>query len=418
VKQSIHTHQYDNGLTLLVEPMPWLQSAAFAVSIPAGCKFDPSDKLGLASFACEMLQRGCGERDSRKFIEDLERLGVDSSCSVSNSHTYFGGAMPAKSLSDALAIYADLILRPRLPSEQLEDGRMSCIQEVRGIEDDFAQQAMIELRRRHFPNPLGRTSQGTIECLESITLKDIVEHHRTLFRPNETVIGIAGNVEFAKVRDHVGLLFADWKRKSDPTLSMTPAAGGQFHIEQDSSQTHIALAFPTVPYSHPDYFLARGMVGVLSDGMSSRLFTEVREKRGLCYSVFASMSSMKELACVTCYAGTTTERAQETLDVILAELARLQLGVEPAELDRLKIQIRSSLVMQQESSRSRAASMVGDWYHLGRVRTLDELNQIIQSLTAQQINKYLQANPPHSFDLVTLGKQPLELRSAVSPAST
>jgi predicted Zn-dependent peptidase len=117
---------------------------------------------------------------------------------------------------------------------------------------------------------------------------------------------------------------------------------------------------------------------------------------------------------VFCYAGTSTERAQETLNVIIAELRKLAQGVHDDELARLKAQIKSSLIMQQESSRSRSAAMAGDWYHLGRVRTLDELGGIIDALSCESINAYLAEHPPAQFTVVTLGASPLELPDGVS----
>ena len=125
-------------------------------------------------------------------------------------------------------------------------------------------------------------------------------------------------------------------------------------MAHESNQTQIGIAFDSVPYRHPDYFQAWGAVGVLSGGMSSRLFTEVREKRGLCYSVYATMHTLRDRGSVLCYAGTSAERAQETLDVTLGELVRLAEGIEADELARLKARIKSSLIMQQESSSSRS----------------------------------------------------------------
>ncbi len=414
--QTILTHRYDNGLSLVAEPMEWLESAAFAVLVPAGCSRDPADKLGLGSFTGEMIQRGCGSRNSRQFVEDLENLGVDHSSSVSNSHTSFGGAMPADKLYDALSIYADLLLKPHLPADQLEDARMVCLQEVRAIEDDLAQKVMIELRRRQYPEPLGRSSHGTLDSIRRITLDDIRKNYESTYSPNEAIISVAGKIEFEPLRDQIGELLADWKATELSPLKTAMAEGGRHHIQHDSNQTHIGVSFPSVPYSHPDYFQARGAVGVLSDGMSSRLFMEVREKRGLCYSVYASSHSLRDRGCVVCYSGTSTDRAQQTLDVLIAELVRLADGIEPAELDRLKVQVRSGLVMQQESSRSRAAAIAGDWYHLGRVRTLDEINQIINELTVEGINAYLKANPPRDFCIVTLGEKQLEAPRGVSAA--
>jgi predicted Zn-dependent peptidase len=167
-----------------------------------------------------------------------------------------------------------------------------------------------------------------------------------------------------------------------------------------------------VPYRHPDYFLASGAVGVLSGGMSSRLFTEVREKRGLCYTVFASHHTQRDRACVLCYAGTSAERAQETLDVTLGELHRLAGGILPDELTRLKARVKSGLIMQGESSAARAGAVARDWYHLGQARTLAELGRLVDALSVPDINEYLEENPPKDFTVVTLGPAQLQMPAA------
>ena len=123
---STHVHQYENGLVLIAQRMDWLESAAFSLWVPAGCARDPAELLGLGNFTCEMVQRGCGSRDSRQFVNDLESLGVHHGASVSNVHTTFGGAMPAERLELALPIYADLVQLPHLPADQLEDARLRC----------------------------------------------------------------------------------------------------------------------------------------------------------------------------------------------------------------------------------------------------------------------------------------------------
>jgi predicted Zn-dependent peptidase len=155
-------------------------------------------------------------------------------------------------------------------------------------------------------------------------------------------------------------------------------------------------------------------VGVLGGGTSARLFTEVRERRGLCYSVYASYHTLRDRGGVFCYAGTSAERAQETLDVTAAELVRLARGIEEHELARLKARIKSSLIMQQESSSSRSASIARDWYHLGRVRSLDEVSALVDGLNSQRINAYLAEHPPRDFTVVTLGPDELEVPVGVS----
>jgi len=417
LSQTILTHRFENGLSLVVEPMEWLESAAFCVLVPNGCQRDPTDRLGLSNFSCEMLQRGAGSRDSRQFVEALEKLGVERGSSVSNSHTSIAGAMPAKNIDDALGIFADLLRHPHLPADQLEEGRMVCFQEVRSIEDDLQQKTMMELRRRYYPDPFGRSCQGTVESIESISIDDIRQFFESTYGPTETILSVAGNVDWPRLRDRVGELFGDWQPREIPELTQTPAEGSYSHIAHESQQTQIALAFPSVPYSHDDYFQARGAVGVLSDGMSSRLFTEVREKRGLCYSVFATMHSLQDRGSVVCYAGTSTDRSQETLDVLIGELLRLPEGIEEDELTRLKAQVKSGLIMQQESSRSRAAAIALDWYHLNRVRTLDEISAIINGLSVDSITAYLADYPPRDMCIVTLGEKQLEVPGGVLPAS-
>ena len=153
---------------------------------------------------------------------------------------------------------------------------------------------------------------------------------------------------------------------------------------------------------------------MLSDGMSSRLFTEVREKRGLCYTVYASCHSLRDRGSVLTYAGTSTERAQETLDVLISELTRLTDGVHADELQRLKARIKSTLIMQQESSAARCASMATDWYHLGRVWTLTGAGANHRRAFLPVDQPVFTQQPPLDFTIVTLGAEELEVPLGVS----
>lgn len=407
--QSIQIHEYDNGLVLVTQRMEWLESAAFSLLVPAGCARDPAERLGLSNFACEMVQRGCGSRDSRQFINDLENLGVDHHAAVLTAHTSFRGAMPAEKLEQAVPIYADLVQRPHLPETQLEEARLSCLQEIFALEDDLAQRAMLELRHRHYGDPWGRSSHGRRESVERIDLDDIARFFQSRYRPNGAILSAAGKIDFEQLRDQVGELFGSWQPQEDVPVEQKHEERKYLHIPHESSQTHIAVAYPNVPYSDPGYYQARGAVGVLSDGMSSRLFTEVRENRGLCYSVYAFCHSLKDRGSVFCYAGTTNERAQETLDVVLAQLDGLRQGIEADELQRLKARLKSALIMQQESSSSRSGSIAADWYYLNRVQTLEEVRGIVDGLSCESINGYLADHPPGDYLVVTLGQEPLEM---------
>ncbi len=411
---TIFTHRLTNGMTLVGEPNDSVQSAAITLLVPCGYSADPAERLGLASVMCDMVLRGAGSRDSRALINDLEVLGVERGESVGASQTSFSAASLAENLSDMLTIYADIVRRPHLPADQLDAGKLVCLQEINSIDDEPSQRLMIELRRRTYPEPWGRSSHGSEAGITAVTSTEVEEHLSRYYRPNSAILGVAGNFDWQQLLGQIEALFGDWQVNDVPMILEEQLDLGDAHVEFDSNQCHIGIAYPSVPYRDPDYMRAWAAVGVLSGGMSSRLFTEVRERRGLCYTVSASLQTQLDRARVLCYAGTSEDRAQETLDVTYAELLRLREGVLPAELSRLKARIKSGLIMQQESTSSRSGSIAREWYHLGRVRTLDELGQLVDELTGPMINEYLEAHPPRDFTFATLGPSPLELPREVS----
>jgi predicted Zn-dependent peptidase len=307
-----------------------------------------------------------------------------------------------------------MLRRPHLPADQLEAGRSACLQELRAIDDEPSHKLMIELRRRRYPDPWGRSSHGEEESLRAATIDDVRDFHARHYRPGKTILAVAGNFDWGRLCDEVEQLFGDWEMLdvAEPPAGNGGPAGN--HIPFPSNQSHVGIAYPTIPYKHPDYFQAWAAVGVLSSGSSSRLFTEVRERRGLCYTVYASLHTQRDRASVLCYAGTTAERAQETLDVTVDELRKLGRGIEQSELDRLKARIKSSLIMQQESTSARSGALGRDWYHLGRARSLDEVGELVDALSARTINAFLEKNPPSDLLVVTLGAEPLEMPDGIS----
>lgn len=408
--QTIHSHVFPNGLVLLAEPMRSVESAAFSFLVPAGCIHDAATKGGLAGFTCDMTMRGAGSRDSRQLIDGLDQLGLERGESVSSAHTSYSGALLSDDLPAALAIYADVLQRPRFPEDQVDSSRQVMLQELESVEDDPHHKVLLELRRRHYPEPWGLPNQGTLEGLESIDLDDVRGAFGRLFRPNGTILGVAGKVDWNQLLDQVGRLFGDWQKADDPPIAEHDSRRRRDHLPFEGQQTHIGIAYATVPYRDPNYFQSWGAVGALSGGMSSRFFTEVREKRGLCYTVYANYQTLRDRACVVCYSGTSADRAQETLDVMLAELVRLAEGILPHEIDRLKARIKSSLIMQQESSSARSSAIARDWYHLGRVRTLSEIGGLVDALSCESINAHLAQDPPRDFTVVTLGPHALEVQ--------
>ncbi len=412
-----HHTTWDNGLTLVAEPMPWLQSAAFTIAYPAGCRFDPADRLGTANFTCEMVFRGGGPYDNRGLIEALEELGCDYYATCGLYHTFFGGALPAAGLNKALRVYAQVLSAPHFPENQLEDGRAACIQEIQALEDDLGGKTALTARQRYFGDPYGRHADGDLESIEALTLAELRRFYDTFYQPNGMLIAVAGRFDWSALVEQVAELFGTQPPRPPQPPARQAGVRGYHHVAFPSNQTYISIAWPGLPYRDPDFYRLRGAIGVLSDGMSSRLFREVRERRGLCYSVGAHCYSILDQGAVFAYSATTTESAQQTLEVMLEQIRALREGISEDELRRMKVQFRSGLVMKQESCRARVNNLVGDLFHLGRIRSMEEIQQQVLQLTVADINRFLSEYPLNPEDIVTLGEQPLEVGREVPSTS-
>jgi predicted Zn-dependent peptidase len=415
-------------MTVLTQPMPWLRTAAYTLWMPGGISAeitgdhatsDPNARCGLASLTVEMLQRGAGNYNSREFVAAEDNLGIDSSGSASTSITGFSASMPAQSLGPSLGLLADLVRRPHLPIDQFEDAKLMMRQEMLANEDEPTQRLMRRLRERQYGVALGRSGIASELSLASLTMDDVRDFYTTHYHAGGSILALAGNFDEAEIDDAIDAAFADWKTGTWHGLPLPAPIDGHEHIELPSSQTHIGFAYDNIPYGHPEYFIMRAGLGILSDGMSSRLFDRVREKHGLCYSVWASAHSISASSdaagnaipatgAVFGYAGTTPQRAQQTLDLTLAEIKNLCDDLQEDELQRWKVRIESSLIMEQESAGSRAGSIASDQFQLGRVMPTEELEAIIQSITLDQIKQYFTANSPQTIRIVTIGSEPLD----------
>ncbi len=407
---SVHVCPLSCGATLLVEPMEDVQSAAFCWLVPAGTIYEPPRCNGTAAVLSDLVTRGAGPYDSFELHSRLEALGVQRSESPGWNFLSLSGALLPEHLPTTLDLYAEILRRAHLPDEEVAPCVEGVAQSLRGLEDEPQRKVFVEVRRSTFDDPWGRPIEGTLGDLPRITRAELWNHYRRGFRPNGTILGVAGRVDPAAVRDRLEMLLAGWEPQPPPEVRPGPRAPAVRHLSHEAAQTHIGLAWETVPFGHPDYYAAWAAAHILGGSSSSRLFTEVRERRGLCYSVVTTLHSILMEGRVFAYVGTTTERAQETLDVTLAEIGRLAQGIDAAELARCQAQAKSTLVMQQESTLSRASAIARDWFYLGRVQTLEEVYSQIQSLSVERINRYLREHPPRQLVVVTVGIQPLSVK--------
>ncbi|MBW8001932.1 MAG: insulinase family protein [Planctomycetes bacterium] len=407
--EKIDKHILKNGMVLLGEPMEVVESAAFNFMLPMGASLLPDGCCGAGTVIIDWIFRGAGARGSKELCDALDSLGLHRSGGISSSHMTIGAVLEASNLHESLDIYRDVIRSSRLEADQFELSKQLAIDVVKGLDDDPRQKVMLKLREKFYPEPLGRNSLGDIEELEALTVDKAAEIIKMNFNLSQAIFMVAGKYDFSEVVRQAENLFETDESNSIEAPTAIAHENKYTHLPNDGAQVHIGLMTRTVLPGDEDYYNARVAVSVLSGGMSARLFTEVREKRGLCYAVGARYHGLKEAAGIACYAGTTPEKAQETLDVITAEFKRLADGISEEEIQRAKVGLKSTLVLQSESSCSRANGIGSDYYILGRVRSLDEIKEKIEATSVDSVLAFLRKNEFKDFTVVTIGPKEVKV---------
>jgi predicted Zn-dependent peptidase len=400
-------HQLPSGLTLVAQHMPGVESAAMTLLVPSGSATDPDGRLGSATVLSDLIIRGAGERDSRALTDYLDLLGLQRSSSASVYHVRLSAAGLADRVIEGLSVYADMVQQAHLKPSDFESSRQLAIQALDGVEDEPRHKLTIQLRKQHLPDPLGRNTMGERRELLALTCDKIAADYHARFQPQDAILAVAGNIDFDALTGRVQSLFATWPSSPAAAIKLQATPRQYTHETQESEQTHIGIAWDSVPESHPDTYAVRLAAEVFGGGMSGRLFTEIREKRALCYSVGVGYAALKELGYMSGYAGTSNDRAQGTLDCFMSELQRLRGGITQAELDRAKVALKSSLIMQGESTSARAGAIAHDYFIRKRIRPVDEIKGEIDAVTLARVNDCLAANAAGPFTVVTVGPKPL-----------
>lgn len=405
---SVVAHTLANGLTLLIEEIPEVQSAAYDLLIPGGIITDAEESIGSSLVLSELMTRGAGPYDSVALSNAFDDLGVAHSEGSGHDRFTMRGSLLAENIDPALKLVSQVVRNPHLPEDEIESIQSVLLQDIASLADNPSRKAMVEISGRYYPSPYGRASLGTKEGILNVTGESLRKEWQARYLPRGSVLSIAGNVKAETVIASVERYFGDWQGEATalPTFGELPPHK-EYHIEFESSQLQIVMAYPSAKVGHPLYYVAKVANQILSGGMFGRLFVEVREKRGLCYSVFSRHSASRDHGTNLVYAGTTPERAGETLEVIIKELSSLAGTVTDEELARAKANLKASLIIGEESSASRCASNAVDWWVLKKVRTIDEIMGQISTVTPAAIDEYLDAFPSTSFMSLTLGTGPL-----------
>ena len=400
----------DNGIHIVVEPMAGAQSASVAFRFPSGAKDDPPDRLGLARVAEETVFKGTPSRDARAVFDAFDALGVRRGSATDVESTDFRAQVLPRHFREAMALFGEVLRTASFPDDQVEISKALSLEELKRLEDSPFQKVMYLTMQAGLGDPMGRIPLGEPESVATISPGGVRSHWSRTCRPNGLLISVAGGVEAPEVLGAIEEAFGDWPEDGEPpTTSPHPTVAAKtVHHHKESEQEHIGMLFGAIPRGHDLYYACQLAVAVLSGSGSSRLFTEVREKRGLVYHVGAYYRARRGGGVIALYAGTTADRANETLVVCRREIERLAEDVTLEELERAKTVLKGRLFTTGDLPDGRSGSLLEDLFLDGQIRSVDDIARGVDSVTLDQIPAYLEAFPPDPVALATLGPRPLE----------
>lgn len=408
-------HQLPNGMELIGQYMPSLSSITCGFQLEAAVVHEPEDKAGLAHLFEYMLFQGTKSKDARALNEAFEELGVRKGVSTGWETARIIAQMVNTKFDAVLPLLEEILLTPTFPREDLEQMRNVVLQEIRR-RDDEPMSRIFDLARSSFyrGTALARLSLGTREDVGKLQRQDLRDFWQARYKPNNVLFAIAGKFDWEHVVQQVEQLFGDWQGQAPPSPEQQPHPTGDIVLEhQEGKQEHLGLMFPFPNYTDPDYYAAMVISEVLGGNMASRLFVEVREKRGLVYGVSASLAGNKRIGAMRIYAGTTPEQGHECLEVIVNELRKLeQDGITSDELERAKVQLKSETVMRGEGSASRMSAISHSWWYERKIRTIQEVKAAIDAVTEEQVLDVLRRySPLNPLTVAAIG--PLEREALV-----
>jgi predicted Zn-dependent peptidase len=403
-------HQLPNGMEMVGQYMPSLSSITLGFQLDAAVINEPEDKAGLAHLFEYMLFQGTKQKDARALNEAFESLGVRKGASTAWEWTRVLAQMVNTKFDATLPLMHEILLTPTFPQNELEQMRSIILQEIRR-RDDEPMSRIFDLARASFfkGSAFARLSLGTTESVQKLQRRDLRDFWQARYHPNDVIFSIAGKFDWDHVVEQVQNLFGDWSGQAEPSPTQHPTPTSDIVLEhQEGKQEHLGLMSPFPHYTDPDYYAAQVISEVLGGNMASRLFVEVREKRGLVYGVSAGLLSNKYVGALRIYAGTTPEQGHECLEVIVNELRKLeQDGITTDELDRAKVQLMSENVMRGEGSGARMGALATSWKYEHKLRTIQEVKEAIDAVTKEQVLNVLHRfSPLNPLTVAAIG--PLE----------
>jgi predicted Zn-dependent peptidase len=385
----------DNGIRLVTERIPTLKSVTVGIWVNTGSRDESPAQAGYSHFIEHMFFKGTTTRSASDISREIDSLGGEMNAFTTRETTTVYVKVLDQHLSKALDLLSDVFHRSRFGTKEIEKEKQVVLEEIRMVRDDpedLVQELHTQLvMGRH---PLGRPILGQESTVARLRRQDLLDFIETHYRPQEMVLAVAGNFDQPQLEGTIARTFGRHRQPSSasPRKRWPPGVhGGVMLKRKPLEQVHLCVGLKGLAASHKDRYAAYVLNSVLGGSVSSRLFQEIREKRGLAYSVYSCLSGYSDGGTITIYAGTRAREVERVVDLIRREIRRLAAhGIERTELKRTKDQMKGSLMLSLESSHGRMNKLAKDELMAGGHTSLEEMLAEIDAITGDQVLRLAQ----------------------------
>ena len=383
---AIRLTRLPNGLTVVTERMDRVETVSLGAYVATGTRHELASENGASHFLEHMAFKGTERRNAAQIAEEIENVGGQINAYTAREQTAYYVKVLKEDMALGTDIIGDILTHSTFDPDEMERERGVILQEIGQAHDTPDDIIFDHFQETSFPQqPMGRPVLGTEDLIRGMRRDTLMNYMRRHYTTSNTVVAAAGNLDHDQFLDLVQRHFADLPDQPAPGPQPGVYAGGEFREDRDLDQVHIVLGFPTVGYRDPAYYPSMLLSTLLGGGMSSRLFQEVREKRGLVYAIYAFAQPYADGGLFGIYAGTGESEAAELIPVTLDELAKVQSQVTESELNRARAQVKASLLMSLESPGSRCEQIARQIQVFGRIIPTAETVAKINAVTIEDV---------------------------------
>ena len=384
---NVNMTRLDNGLTILSDEMPHLRSTAVGVWISAGSRSENKGQHGISHLLEHMAFKGTSRRTAAQIVEQIEAVGGEVNASTGIESTSYYARILQEDLPLAVDILGDILTGSTLDENELQREKHVILQEIGAAHDTPEDRVFDHFQEQAFPDqPLGRTVLGTPETVRGFTSQAIHDYLASHYHGPAMILSAAGGVNHDELVALGQEAFGSFDR--DPVAQPAPASykGGESRdLQKDLMEAQVVLGFEGRGYKSKDFYAAQILASMLGGGMSSRLFQEVREKRGLCYSVYAFHWGFADTGLFGIHAATGSDSLEELMPVITGELTRAAEDLSEEELNRSRAQIKAGLLMGMESPSARAGQLARQKLLFGKPKSLEDMVEEIAHISIEDV---------------------------------